>query len=353
MNRCLSAKIAESLREELAAGRYRAGEELPSVAALGNRFGAGEYAVRHALRRLRDEGLLKLKSHIGSIVAPTLSRAWKGHVALVHTSRRSAYFVSRLSIVLGEHFEAAGWCYHPVFTATARDGIIDTSSIERHVANGLDFAIVYSEFRQIAELFDRAGVPYIVLNGFARDFPNARGIVREDFRPAFQSLVAALKAHGVRTVLDFDFGRRMDRTFKSLLFQAGMEPHMAFSEWDNERPHRLGEIKALGRRAVSAYLSDPRNRARLPDAILFNDDYFAAGGVVALLEAGLKIPDDIRVISFSNCGDEPPLGASVARVENDPDTYGAAVATYVLKLLAGKRAAPPRIAYRFIPGGSL
>ena len=145
----------------------------------------------------------------------------------------------------------------------------------------------------------------------------------------------------------------MDRTFKSLLFQAGMEPHMAFSEWDNERPHVLGEIKALGRRAVSAYLSDPRNRTRLPDAILFNDDYFAAGGVVALLEAGLKIPDDIRVISFSNCGDEPALGASVARIENDPDTYGAAVATYVLKLLAGKRAAPPRIAYRFIPGESL
>ena len=61
MNRCLSEKIAGTLREELSNGRYRVGERLPGVDALRARFGAGEFAVRHALQMLRDEGFLTLK----------------------------------------------------------------------------------------------------------------------------------------------------------------------------------------------------------------------------------------------------------------------------------------------------
>ena len=67
MNRCLSKKIAGTLREELSDGRYRVGQRLPGVAALRARFGAGEFAVRHALQMLRDEGFLTLKPHIGAV----------------------------------------------------------------------------------------------------------------------------------------------------------------------------------------------------------------------------------------------------------------------------------------------
>ena len=81
--------------------------------------------------------------------------------------------------------------------------------------------------------------------------------------------------------------------------------------------------------------------------------HLAFGGIVAILEAGLRIPDDIRVVSFANRGNEPVLGLSLARIENDPTAYGAAVADYVLAVLAGRNPRPPRIEYRFIPGESL
>ncbi len=348
-----SIDIADALRGELTSGRYRAGERLPPVADLRKLFGAGEYAVRHALQRLRDEGFLTLRPHLGAIVSTALSRAWKGHVAFFHTSRRASYFVSRLSIVLGERLEAAGWCFHPVFMAAAKDGQINTEAMERHIANGLDFAVVLSEFRQIAALLDRAGVLYVVLNGFARDFPNACGVIRDDFRPCFADLVQALRASGARVVLEFDYERRMDRDFKNTLFAAEIDSHRILCAWDNELPHSASDIRALGHRAVADFLAVGQNRAHLPDVFLFTDDYLASGGVAALLEAGLHIPDDIRVVSFSNRGDEPVLGVSVARIENDPEAYGEAVAAYALDILAGRHPAPPRIAWRFIPGESL
>jgi len=43
----------------------------------------------------------------------------------------------------------------------------------------------------------------------------------------------------------------------------------------------------------------------------------------------------------------------LSRIEIDSVSYGDEVAKYVLALLAGRRAAPPRIKMRFIPGESL
>ena len=52
-----AAEIAAALRAELADGALRAGASLPPVDDLRRLFGAGEFAVRHALQLLRDEGL--------------------------------------------------------------------------------------------------------------------------------------------------------------------------------------------------------------------------------------------------------------------------------------------------------
>jgi DNA-binding LacI/PurR family transcriptional regulator len=91
----------------------------------------------------------------------------------------------------------------------------------------------------------------------------------------------------------------------------------------------------------------------LPDAIIFDDDYLASGGINALLELGFKIPDTIKVVTYSNSGNVPVIGVPFARIENNPASYGDIIAEYVLKLLAGRKAAPPKICWRFVPGASL
>ena len=353
MGNSTARKIAEAIRQEMADGRHRPGETLPSVTELRARFGAAAFAVRRALHLLRDEGLVTITKHVGAVVTDKAAFAWKGRVAFIHASTAASYFDQRLAIRLSQRFGTAGWAMDAIFLEAQRDGWLDDEPLRHRMACGFSFAIVQSEFRQIAELLDQAAVPYVVLNGYARDFPSARAVIRESTAECYGELIGALKERNVRTIQEFDYNRRMDRNFQSQIRAAGISVRRVLSEFENEMPHSLSDVMACGHQAVARFLANPANRAHLPDVILFDDDYIATGGIVAMLEAGLRIPEDVRVVAYANRGNELITAVPLARIENNPDTSAELVADYVLALLAGRRAAVPRLKLRFVPGESL
>jgi GntR family transcriptional regulator, phosphonate transport system regulatory protein len=66
--------IAQTLEAELGAGHYRAGDKLPTEAALSTRFGVNRHTVRRALGEMADRGLVRARRGAGVFVAaePTL-----------------------------------------------------------------------------------------------------------------------------------------------------------------------------------------------------------------------------------------------------------------------------------------
>ena len=353
MDKCISETIAETLAEELANGRWKSGERLPSVDELRKRFSAGEYAVRHAIKRLADSGLISVKKHVGAVVTAKPAHSWKGRVAFVAVGAMGSYFQQMMSIRFAQVFESAGWQLITVILENAKDGSLDLEPLRRHLADGVDFAIGLFGERQAAVMLDHAGVPYVILNGFTRDFPNARAVIREDSRECFSHLIDALKKRGARRLVEFDMPRSIDRSFKRQLFEAGISVERVMCKWDNEQKWTLGDLRACGHRTVAAYFAEERHRRRPPDVVLFDDDYLAAGGVVALFEAGFRIPADIGVVCHNNRGNELALGVSVARFVNDPVSYADAVAAYVIAQLEGRRAALPKISWSFVDGESI
>ena len=125
MEKCLSETIAETLEADLASGRWKTGERLPSVDELRERFGAGEYAVRRAIRRLADSGAISVKKHVGAVVTAKPFWSWKGRVAFVAVGAMGSYFQQMLSIRFAQVFEPAGWQFVPVIIETAKDGSLD------------------------------------------------------------------------------------------------------------------------------------------------------------------------------------------------------------------------------------
>ncbi len=61
--------IAETLRAELADGRYAPGEKLPTEAQLAGRFGVNRHTVRRALSELGTEGLVWSRRGAGVFVS--------------------------------------------------------------------------------------------------------------------------------------------------------------------------------------------------------------------------------------------------------------------------------------------
>mgnify|MGYP006428584549 CR=1 FL=1 len=61
--------IRDTLRDEIAAGRYSAGDQLPTEARLADRFGVNRHTVRRALAGLGEAGIVHARRGAGVFVA--------------------------------------------------------------------------------------------------------------------------------------------------------------------------------------------------------------------------------------------------------------------------------------------
>ncbi|WP_299687789.1 phosphonate metabolism transcriptional regulator PhnF [uncultured Tateyamaria sp.] len=85
--------IADALRMDLAEGRYRAGDRLPTEAVLAERFGVNRHTVRHGVSALVHEGLIRTRRGSGAFVAATptdypIGRRVRFHENLIAAGRR-------------------------------------------------------------------------------------------------------------------------------------------------------------------------------------------------------------------------------------------------------------------------
>jgi DNA-binding GntR family transcriptional regulator len=61
-------RIADELRRDISAERLAVGDPLPSIAKLGERFGAAGATIERALAVLREEGLIQSRQGSPSVV---------------------------------------------------------------------------------------------------------------------------------------------------------------------------------------------------------------------------------------------------------------------------------------------
>ena len=91
-----------------------------------------------------------------------------------------------------------------------------------------------------------------------------------------------------------------------------------------------------------------------PQVVYFADDYVAQGALMAFSDMGIKVPDDVSVVSFCNAGDIPTSPVELARIETNPVAVGERVAEAALAYLRTKRhVGTPTVPIRFIPAASL
>ncbi|MEV5705737.1 winged helix-turn-helix domain-containing protein [Actinoallomurus sp. NPDC052274] len=66
--RKLYVRIADELREDLAAGRFPIGEPFPPIGELAERFGSAKATIERAVDVLRSEGLLESRQGSRTVV---------------------------------------------------------------------------------------------------------------------------------------------------------------------------------------------------------------------------------------------------------------------------------------------
>ena len=222
--------------------------------------------------------------------------------------------------------------YDVVICNSEEDGDFESSEVDRLLARQVDGLILASAQPPTSlDVFSRVearGVPLVLID---RQFPsaNASYVGADDVaigRMATKHLIergCRRIAHIAGPALTTGVGRQAG--YREALASAGITVPESYVE------HATDD--ASGYDAARRLLQlQPR-----PDAIFGYNDPTAAGAIKAILEAGIGIPEEIKVIGVGNVHYSDLLRVPLSTIDQDSTNIGRQAADMLLKAIGSKR----------------
>lgn len=175
--------------------------------------------------------------------------------------------------------------------------------------------------------------------------PHCLGCIRSDYAEALDAFVSDCRSVGIASVLWFAWSERSVPDPRPQLERAGIHvetltlmPGCSIRDFD--------EIFA----SAGSRMRERLARGPMCDLVFLTDDYMAMGVLPVLLERGIRIPEDICLVTLRNKGCGPAFTKSVAAIESDPRQRGTCLAEQILDWFeTGSFAARP-MAPRYVRG---
>jgi DNA-binding transcriptional regulator YhcF (GntR family) len=327
----LSDQLVERLKSAIVRGRYRTGDVLPGMVELAAAADVSEKVARLALRRLANEGWTKARRHVGSVVLARTGDIVRWRVLFFSHNPYFCYYTDRVVSELRTRLlrEKGGISLVAINRCRGANSYLQLEELLKErwdliLENGMD-----TTSRKILE---DAGWPFVVIDYDAQNAPsgaaNCVGLVKLSSGLAARDFVLSCARRNIRSVFQFqcDKGafdvterfRIMDVKVRTFRTPMGLDPE--------------GVAKAAYS-IVAGWFRE--GKPSLPDVILFTDDYLAQGGLLALRSRGIRIPEDVEVVSFSSKGHLPIWDQKLTRMEMDPIAHSAVLAKAVRAYLHG------------------
>ncbi|MBQ7667085.1 MAG: LacI family DNA-binding transcriptional regulator, partial [Kiritimatiellae bacterium] len=203
------------------------------------------------------------------------------------------------------------------------------SLLDAALARSVDLAIVLYNRTAIFRHLAAHGVPFAAVAGIDAPPDGAVGLTSFDYNAAVPGFIAACRAAGARRVVQFRVEHFLCDAVPALR-AAGFATSSVSLRADPAKGKLLG-IEDAGLRAFARALASPRFDR---DAIyFFASEYLARGALAAMMDAGVRAPDDIRVATWATAGTGPAYFRDLARMEMDSTGAGDAVADAAIAYL--------------------
>ena len=355
----LSDQLADGLRQAILTGRLKPGETLPTILEWSKLLGVSIRVPESAIARLVSEGLIVARRRHGCVVAERGNAPnWKGHVLVVIPDSDACYYSAVQLGCVRAKLSAEGYLVTSM-TVLHNDGDrdrfkYDLAPLEFALRQSVDLAVLIFNYRRssIVRAIAKSGVPFVE---FADADPsNVKGCVGSvclDKDSAMRRLMAQCVVSKVRRIMQV---RVYSGNFDAKLLSK--VPGVKFSDWMVRRDvERYGANESMVRGTMEAFLRrlESKGRSWLPDLLYFSEDHAASGALTAMLAAGVRVPDDVHVVTMSNWGLGPVFPVSLTRLEMNPFEHGAALAQMALDYLRYKKPQGRRtVPLKYIEGDS-
>jgi LacI family transcriptional regulator len=246
-------------------------------------------------------------------------------------------FFAEVAKALSSSIRARG--YSLIISSSEEDPSLEAKEIQQLIGRRLDALVVASTGNTPAsfERMDRVEQPFVLID---REFPGfPANFVGIDDEAAGRLATEHLIEQGCRTIAhirgrDNSTGTRRFEGYRQTLLRHGL-PYsesrvIARSSVDIDSGHH-------GTEAIRLLL---KQRPR-PDAVFCYNDPLAMGAINAILEAGLRIPNDIALIGCGNLHYDSSLRIPLSSIDQRSQLMGERAAAILLNIFDSKTKPQP------------
>ena len=321
--RSLTDQLVDGLRSAVRLGWWKTGERLPTREEIMASCGVSRNVVQAAVRRLVAEGLVVTRPRIGCTVARSSRRVVRGVVLEVDTGSGIPYWNARFSESLRRALSAGRIdCRNVGLSYDRNDKLLgfDRERLEHELAQRPDLVVVVSSLSRtpgIQKILDAHDIPYVVANRSARGtHPSMLWSRSDDEKERMEGFVSDCVRARVRSVMWMAHSEKSDFNPRADLERNGVAVETLLV-WKKSMGYDfgLGQYMTFARDCMLERL----RKGRLCDLLFVADDYLTMGAIPALLEGGVRIPEDLRLVTYYNKGFGPILTKTLARIEGDPE----------------------------------
>ena len=340
------AEITEDLRGRILGGEFDPGATLPTIRELADAYETSYFTVQTALTPLVEEGLVERRRRVGTVVSPNIG------------------VLTRAAIYCGHEF-----IDEPQYAFTRElCGQLQRQCAEAGIETRL-FTDVRTEAEQgkplpeLKDAVEKRQVQGIVVPLCGHE---SRGCLEGLALPT--AFVHGGVANGVgfstRQLLDLSLGRLHEVGCTTVGL---VSPDLGVTNVEGDQ-HSIGDLfvekaTALGLRTEDDWVDvrkvDGRGhetfgydamttlwqRKARPEGLLVYPDTVARGVTMAILEQGIRVPDDLKLIFHHNTGIEWPCPPAVDWVVTDVAQWAAEMIAIVQRQVKGKPVEPVVLEY--------
>lgn len=215
----------------------------------------------------------------------------------------------------------------------------EQSSIETMLSNQIDgFLVSFSrettDFQHFKKLLD-LGFPIVFFDRLP-ELENTVNVTVNDYQGAYDA-VKHLIDQGYRKIIhlsgpqNLHISKQRRRGYIDALNNAGIEPQ---ADWIIECPY--GTEKESYDITYGLF----KNSDSRPDAIFAHHDIVAAGAMMALKNLGIKIPDEVGVVGFSNWQFSSMIDPPLTTISQPGFKIGEQSAKLLLEMINRKKGQP-------------
>ncbi|MFA6293056.1 MAG: LacI family DNA-binding transcriptional regulator [Victivallales bacterium] len=338
-------QIVSHFEDSIYSGKLAPGAHIPATLDLAKQFGVGRNAVQQALSILSERGLVERYSKRGTFVS--------GRV-----NSRTIGVLFPNSIAIDEQFHYLRiFCNEIIKQAREKSWNIATyyplsldedsrkqyaSELRKDINSGkLKGILSHDNTPEIRKLLaEESTVPYVITGDFETE-----KIIADSMEYMGITYLLKLGHRNIAVIAHSEYGSPSKYDLECLK-KAYSEQNLPFTA------KCFYEICSNERDGVAVIDKIIRTSRKLPDALLVLNDEACRGVIFGLMHRGIKIPEDISILSHSNKGYDILSPVPLTKLEIDPALHAKTALEHIWAKLEGRSPEKISVVAALIPGKS-